>query len=440
VVRLFRANLQPKQLRLSLLVEQPEYAKVVISQIKNLVITFPDFMHSPAFVDGKLTLPTITGNTDKVITLPGITLDYMQFGRADAFGELIRNHRLTEQQKVRMNGEFTLQATEAFSLRQGDHVNVKLLVQPGTFSIATIQGTVDPDISPTVNPIKIAGDVPDFMRDPDVVLEVNNPTIKISIGGDDRPIPLLFRSEVYAETDGEAGMRVPLPAADYTPIPTGGSQTYYYYQGNAPFDPAGIDVPDEHLFPMYDFNTVIRKLPDQVNMYLKEGNIQSDKSRLHTIRPGSSFDVHLDYRILIPFRFDRGLRIVYNDSIDDLHKDLHKYQADGITVTAQAVNTIPLELKLLLTPRDADGNLLTDEIEEATATIAAATGPLGTEQETPLTLTMKLHNRAALSRLDRFDIRIACESVASSELYSSLYLFLREVRLQLNGQVIADFN
>ncbi|MDR0976519.1 MAG: hypothetical protein LBL78_02020 [Prevotellaceae bacterium] len=440
VLRLYRANLQPKQLRLSLMVEQPAYAKVGIHKIKGLTITFPAFIHSPALTDGHLVIPDIEDNADEVITLVPIPIDYMQFGTASEFGQLVSQGTLTEQESIHMDGKFTLQATEAFTLMQGDEANVVLKVELGNFDISTIEGLVDPDISPTVDPIEVAGDVPDFMKDPDVVLEMNNPTIKLTFNGTDRPIPLLFRGEMYGETGDQQGEHVALPEEGFIKIAPTGEQTFYCYQGDAPFDPAGIDAPETHWFFVHNLNSVIRKLPDYIEMDLSGSNIQSDKSMLHTLRPGDSFDVLVNYQMFIPFRFNKGLTIVYNDSIDDLHKDLKKYQADGLTLTAKAVSTIPLELKLSLTPRDEAGKLLTDEIEEATGTITAATGTTDTETETPLTLVMKIKNPAALSRLDRFDIRIGCESTDVGELYSSQYLFLKEVKLQLNGQVIADFN
>ncbi|MDR0961950.1 MAG: hypothetical protein LBM62_05255 [Mediterranea sp.] len=443
VARLFRIFPKTKSLKISLAVEQPAYAKFEIADVKNLSITFPDFFQSNLFEKGTHTLKIadIIDHTGNMLTFPDIPVEYVQFGTSNSFGEAIANGMLSAKQEVSMSGSFTLNATEAFVLRKDDKVNIKLIVETGNIEVQSIEGIVDPEINPTVDPIKIADDVPDFLQDPEVSLEMNNPTIKITITGDERPIPLLFRASLYAETDGKTvGDTVSLPTEGSDEIAMGSNQTLYYYQGKAPFDPNGFVPETSILRPVDNIGALIRKLPDYVRIDLSHGNIHSDNSRMHSIEPGRNFEVQMDYEVLVPFSFDKGLEIVYNDTIGNLHKDLENYQAEGLTVTATAVSTVPLDLGLTLTPVGVGGEDLTGKIEKISAVISAAGGAEGVEQSTPLTLTIKINDPKAVSRLEQFNVRVEGKSAGSSELRSSQYLFLKDIRLKLNGQIITNLN
>lgn len=436
-------------LRMSLVIEQPSYASFVISDVKNLKITFPDFLE--ATYNGNpgehVYKPANIANNSSPnpINLGTIAVNYLQFGTEAEKGQLITDGTLVVRDNVEMEGEFTLRATRAFTLRSGDEVNVKLVVELGAIDVERITGLVDPVINPTVDPIEIADDLPSFLQDPEVVLEVSNPTIKFDMRGDNLPIPLLFSGLLSSVKGSEITGPVRLPATGYDNVPASVDHLFYFYQGSEPFDPNGVN-PADKAHPVPTLSTLLRKIPDYINVNLTDGKIKSDQSQLHTIKLGEDFGVELDYEVLIPFRFDRGLRIVYADSIVDMNEDLKDYQASGITVTATAVNSIPLDLKLKLVPigfnsSGVPGQDLSDEIEVETVLIPAATGLTAAGiKETDISIVMAAGNPEAVSRLDRFEIRVDAESVASSELLSSQYFFLKDMRLKLNGQVIANFN
>lgn len=435
-------------LQLKLVVEQPSNASFVISAVKDLKITFPGFLY--AAYNGNpgehvYHVENITGNATSTIPLPMIPIYYFQFGGEEEFGQLITNGNLALREEVSMEGEFTLNATRSFTLQRGQEVNVKLVLELGTVSVERITGIVDPVINPTVDPIEVADGLPSFLQDPEVILEVSNPTIKFEVEGGRLPIPLLFSGELNSVKEGQSTAPVRIPASGFDEIAELVDQASYFYQGSEPFDPEGVNPADKR-FAVPTLSTLIRKLPDYINVDLSNRKVRSDETKLHQINLGTNFEIPLVYEVFIPLKFNRGLKIVYTDSIVDMNKDLKDYQASGLTVTATAVNAIPLDLNLKLIPigfnaAGVPGQDLSDEIEVETVLVSAATGLTeGDIKNTDISIKMTARNPEAVSRLDRFDIRVEAESVESSELTSAQYFFLKDIRIKLNGQVIANFN
>ena len=148
----------------------------------------------------------------------------------------------------------------------------------------------------------------------------------------------------------------------------------------------------------------------------------------------------------MPFDFNAGLRIIYNDSVDNMNEDLQDFEADGLAVTATVHNTIPLELMATLVPIGVDGKELTG-VSVSKATVASAKAEAGKSMEenavdSELKIEIKFNNPADLKKLDRLRFNINAEAINAEggTLYSDQYLKVNDMRLRLTGQIIGNFN
>ena len=144
--------------------------------------------------------------------------------------------------------------------------------------------------------------------------------------------------------------------------------------------------------------------------------------------------------------------MVYNDSTDSMNSDLKDLSAIGdLEVSADAYNTIPLELLVGMTAVDVNGNVLpitfnTDEAHVAPGdgTTYTMSGEVkqrsGSEVMTPIKVTAKLEDKDLLSKIDKIRFNIHADATGSNKLVSTQYLKLNNIKIKLKADVIADFN
>ena len=225
----------------------------------------------------------------------------------------------------------------------------------------------------------------------------------------------------------------------------------YYYQGNAPYDPEGAKAGAATVKNTANIGDLITELPDYLEVDLKNNQINV-KNEYYTVQLGRDYHVDADYSVFVPFEFDRGLKVVYNDSTESMHSDLKDLSATGtLEVMADAYNTIPLELLVGLKAVDVDGNELPVEFNTAEAHVAPGDGSTytmngevkqrsGSEVMTPIKITAKLDDKDLLSRIDKLCFNIHADATGSNKLVSTQYLKLNNIKIKLHAGVIADFN
>lgn len=184
---------------------------------------------------------------------------------------------------------------------------------------------------------------------------------------------------------------------------------------------------------------MIEKLPESIKVDLSNGRVNV-QDKLYTIELGRNYEANAAYSVFVPFEFNGGLTIVYNDSTSSMHDDLKDLKSNGtLKVTANVLNTIPLGLVIGLEARDVNG----DVIPGITFTEANAEAGDGTnEKASALTLSAKLTHEDDLSKIDRIYFKVRAESGnnGNHKLVSTQYLKLNDIKVRVEGGVIADFN
>lgn len=362
--------------------------------------------------------------------------------------------------KVRMTAEqvyFENRAGRELSMNEGDQASVRLdiKVPNNKLNISQVTGIFNPAIDPDNERIDVSNDLPDFLQDKEVRIVATNPTIRFHANMSTLPVGIDMRGTLTAVKENgafENGATTKVVKLDKGVMEMGrDNYVYYCNQGNTPYDPEGAKAGAATVKNTANIGDLITELPDYLEVDLKNNQINV-KNEYYTVQLGRDYHVDADYSVFVPFEFDRGLKVVYNDSTESMHSDLKDLSATGtLEVMADAYNTIPLELLVGLKAVDVDGNELPVEFNTAEAHVAPGDGSTytmngevkqrsGSEVMTPIKITAKLDDKDLLSRIDKLCFNIHADATGSNKLVSTQYLKLNNIKIKLHAGVIADFN
>lgn len=361
---------------------------------------------------------------------------------------------------IKMTAEqvyFENRAGRELSMNVGDQASVRLdiKVPNNVLNINQVTGIFNPAINPDNERIDVSNDLPDFLQDKDVRIVATNPTIRFHANMSTLPVGIDMSGTLTAVKENgafENGATTKVVKLDKGVMEMGrDNYVYYCNQGNTPYDPEGAKAGAATVKNTANIGDLITELPDYLEVNLKNNQINV-KNEYYTVQLGRDYHVDADYSVFVPFEFDRGLKVVYNDSTESMHSDLKDLSATGtLEVMADAYNTIPLELLVGLKAVDVDGNELPVEFNTAEAHVAPGDGSTytmngevkqrsGSEVMTPIKITAKLDDKDLLSRIDKLCFNIHADATGSNKLVSTQYLKLNNIKIKLHAGVIADFN
>ena len=341
-----------------------------------------------------------------------------------------------------IQGKVYFKSTGAFNLSTSDYADIYLTLSLGNSSkidIEQVTGKFSPEINPTVDPIDIASSLPDFLNDDAVKIGAANPTLKFTADLTSIPVGLNLSGELTSVKKGAQGFtkKVGLPV---TQVEDKQHNTVYYYQSGKPYDPEFPTLPAGAVqAKANNLSSLIEKLPDEIRVDLTGGKL-SVQDKEYTIQLGKDYQASADYKVYVPFLFDKGLTIVYNDSTDSMSEDLEDYQAEGLMLKATAQNTIPLDLVATITAYDVNGDVVPG-IKFSEIKVPAGDGTNVNEAQVEISAT--LDEPSLLQKMDRLKFSVKAANDVNGkvhELCSTQYLRFADVRLYLTGKVIGDFN
>ena len=445
--------------------------KFDLKELKGVEITLPSILHvdksnlSPGwtFDESKntLTKSSILFN-NSVNNSKEIVWFYIDQAQLKDRSE-IKNGELTiypENLHITMKGGADFVSTGSFTMTSNDYMDVRLHIKVGTpgannktnVYVTRAKGVFDPLINPDVESIDIASELPDFLKDPEVRVNVSNPTLKFNVYPKYNvqiPADVDFYATLHSIKDGQDQVS-PVEFPKYTRLYKNTSNVIYFHQDAAPYDPTGLetDAPGKKVQTkkVDNISSLINVLPDRIEVDL--GANGADKhirvaQEENEVVLGQQYNQTVDYTIYVPFEFKNGVTIVYTDETDGMNEDLKDYAADGIQISAEAENTIPLDLKATISAYDMYDNLIPG-IQFEEVDVKAGGGTDATAVTTALTIKATLTDPNLLKKLDKLEFKINAASEATSnathKLVSTQYVQLKNVKLKLVGQIVADFN
>ncbi len=441
--------------------------KFDLKELKDVEITLPSILH---VVEGsvsegwtltegnKLVAHSVAFNGANMKEIVSFMIDQAQLKDRSE----IKNGELTiypENLHITMKGGADFVSTGSFTMTSNDYMDVRLHIKVGTpgannktnVYVTRAKGVFDPLINPDVESIDIASELPDFLQDPEVRVNVSNPTLKFNVYPKNNvqiPADVDFYATLHSIKDGQDQVS-PVEFPKYTRLYKNTSNVIYFHQDAAPYDPTGLetDAPGKKVQTkkVDNISSLISVLPDRIEVDL--GANGNDKHiRVvgeNEVALGQKYIQAVDYTIYVPFEFKNGVTIVYTDETDGMNEDLKDYAADGIQISAEAENTIPLDLKATISAYDMYDNLISG-IQFEEVDVKAGGGTDATAVTTALTIKATLTDPNLLKKLDKLEFKINAASEATSnathKLVSTQYVQLKNVKLKLVGQIVADFN
>lgn len=426
--------------------------KFGVSKLENMSITLPEFMHVTHLSNGWT-------RNGRVITCASmdyhmgtpiceVTFDEASLNATPVNGEL----QLTpEQLNIHMKGKVTFKSTAAFSMGEHDYADVELNINMGNegLDVYKVKGVFNPEINPENSVIDIKESLPDFLTDDAVVIKASNPTIRFDANLSSIPVGVQLGNESqgrHIELTAEKGTEQKSVNLPYATIENGKVNTIYYYQGSSPYDPAGQLIAGAQQKATPNLGTLIEKLPDQITVKMDDHRLEV-KNQEYTVELGRNYNATVNYNVFVPFTFDKGFTIVYNDSTDSMNDDLKKYAAKGIVIKAKAQNAVPLDLIVGIEAKDVNGQVI-DGIKFNDVTVPAGPDTYDDQNEpiattAPITLEATLADEKLLSKVDKLIFKVHAadnDELQSKTLVSTQYLRLATIKLRLKGGVTADFN
>lgn len=451
---------------------KPASLNLGVTRLKNVRLYLPKFLGvtdvAPGWElkEGNVLVYTLNGGTYNYnrnnpeicsVYLNKVALDQTEHkGKVENGGIELTPNELN----VRMTAEqvyFENRAGRELSMNEGDQASVRLdiKVPNNVLNISQVTGIFNPAIDPDNERIDVSNDLPDFLQDKDVRIVATNPTIRFHANMSTLPVGIDMRGTLTAVKENgafENGATTKVVKLDKGVMEMGrDNYVYYCNQGNTPYDPEGAKAGAATVKNTANIGDLITELPDYLEVDLKNNQINV-KNEYYTVQLGRDYHVDADYSVFVPFEFDRGLKVVYNDSTESMHSDLKDLSATGtLEVMADAYNTIPLELLVGLKAVDVDGNVVPVEFNTVEAHVAPGDGSTytmngevkersGSEVMTPIKITAKLDDKDLLSRIDKLCFNIHADATGSNKLVSTQYLKLNNIKIKLHAGVIADFN
>ena len=392
---------------------------------KNLEIQLPDFLmfEKGEVAEGnKLILNNEElKNAQKVLHVIGY-----KFGEKTGEGEKPDDNRsITIDGKVTMKGEVeTLVTGGSGSLEMTMHVTL------GEMTANSVTGVIQPEIKAETTNIEL-NDLPDFLKDEETRMDITNPVI-------------LLRAENQLETPVEVDAVLKVGSGyGKTPVvlASGKNVIALSRTGECTIEGVTSNVKVE------DINNLLETIPDDIEVDLQPVVRNED---YYTAELGRAYEMPSSYEVDVPLSFEQNLNIVYNDSVQDLNKDLNdldKVILKKANVLLTVDNAIPLKLQLKpenVLIKDVYGNELTavkKTIEEDKQYVTESTdGEKPVTSELVLNLTSE--DTAFLSKIDRicFKLTAVPGSATGVPLKDTQWLKVTSIKLSVPGGVNVDLN
>ena len=429
----------PAKLTLSFEINKTNSISYSDVTIDKMTITFPDFIK---FEEGQ------SGLNGQVLTISNETLHSPTYTKYLNISKYVFGEKYGDGNKVKEENGDRIIKIENQKITVKTDVTVHQAQGTGSLSItptailaamtvSEVNGTIKPDMDVKPTEVELTN-LPDFLQDEEVKLDITNPvfsfkannplneeiemdgimtgykngkvtkTVKIGSGNGGVPIKL--------KPSGNKQQTISIVRNEKTVVETGATK---------------VIVPN--------LNDIIETIPDRISVELKPA-VKTDD--YYTVNLGQDYVLNSEYNIDIPLSFGSGLKIVYEETIDDF--DLEDVDIKKAIISITADNTIPLKMEIKnenVSALDVNGNKITDinVTVEGTITESKDGKSIATSQ---LNINLVSTKEGAISKLDGlfFKVTAVPGQATDVQLLSSQWMQLKDMKLKIPNGIKVDLN
>ena len=448
VKSLTKANMKPVTMKLTL-----GFSGIssVISKIKKATLTLPGYLSLKRVVrDGNdMPIPTspridiadISTSRDMVLT---ITSNELLFSEQDAYGTL----SIAEDGKIDMDGYFGLKIDdfELTGTPSTANMSIAAKVEVENIELTSATGVFDPEVNfGTLGEVDITG-VPDFLSDDNVVADLANPQILLTINNE-MNVAATVKATVTATKSGQTTATVQLPEMYIEKNSVSPTTQICICREKTPELTAQYG--EKNVYAVSNLSTLINKIPDHVSI----GNVEAraDQSREATVEFGKPYHITPSYEVYAPLAFGKDAVIEYSDQFDGWNDDIDDLELSENTyvrLTADAISKVPAALILEATPLGVGGADISNLIE---VNIKKGEVSASTDGETAVTSPLEVEIRekvkGGLKQLDGLSYKVQGKATHNGTTVEGITLNankhtlkLNNIKVKLVGKIIGDFN
>lgn len=418
-----------------------------VSNIESATLTLPAY----------LSISQVNGNSNGVPTHNGSKVTITNISTARPLELSLKTQKLdfTNNQNdhgrlsinngaIDLTGYFSIamQCNVTGAMPDNPTIKAKIGVADRTITMNSATGIFDPKINlNSLGEVDVTG-LPDFLDDDDVVADLDNPQILLTVNND-MDVAATVSATVISTKEGRELARVTLP--EMSVAKNGLSKICICRQKTSELTQ---QYGEANVYAVSNLSTLINRIPDHIKIV--DVNAHA-KPEVATIVFGKEYHVKPSYEVNAPLAFGEKANIVYEDSFTGWNDDIDKLDlAEGtyIEVTANVENKVPAYLTVKAYPVDAQGNKIEDKLLIEIPDEVAASTDGTTAVTTPITMKITPKVKNSLKQLDGLVFRLeGSAKSANGNKVTGICLNEREHTLKLNdikvkivGKIIGDFN
>lgn len=418
-----------------------------VSNIESATLTLPAY----------LSISQVNGNSNGVPTHNGSKVTITNISTARPLELSLKTQKLdfTNNQNdhgrlsinngaIDLTGYFSIamQCNVTGAMPDNPTIKAKIGVADRTITMNSATGIFDPKINlNSLGEVDVTG-LPDFLDDDDVVADLDNPQILLTVNND-MNVAATVSATVISTKEGRELARVTLP--EMSVAKNGLSKICICRQKTSELTQ---QYGEANVYAVSNLSTLINRIPDHIKIV--DVNAHA-KPEVATIVFGKKYHVKPSYEVNAPLAFGEKANIVYEDSFTGWNDDIDKLDlAEGtyIEVTANVENKVPAYLTVKAYPVDAQGNKIEDKLLIEIPDEVAASTDGTTAVTTPITMKITPKVKNSLKQLDGLVFRLeGSAKSANGNKVTGISLNEREHTLKLNdikvkivGKIIGDFN
>lgn len=415
----------------------------VVSQFDQIVIALPAFMtlsdvncggHAYTMSGSELTLKNVSTSSNLTITANITSLDFKE--KDTTYGSLKLSGG-----KIMMDGKVYIKAV-ATSINAGagstTGKKISSTMTMSSFVVNAATGKFNPEIALNdLGSVTVSG-IPDFLLGGNVVVDLYNPQIKLTMTSD-MSVPGMLDGVIKSFKDGQL-----LATVNVNDIPIDANRTSTVCICRRAEGVTGFD----HVIVNESLSKLIETIPDNITF---SANATADSKNDYRFELGRNYTVQPVYKVDAPIAFGENANIEYRDTLDGWNDDIEDFElAEGsyINLDASIKSCVPAYMFITAVPVDADGNAISsDELSvEVEGTVEASKDGV-TETVSPVNIKISQSKRGAMKKLDGIVFVVSGKANGASGAVTGITLNAQkhslkvdEIKIKLVGKLIGNFN
>lgn len=417
--------------------------KSVVSQFDQIVISLPAFMtlsnvksagHTLNVNGSILTLNNVSTSSNLSITANVTALNFKE--KDTTYGSLSLSGG-----KINMDGKVYIKAV-ASSVNTGAETTtgkkISSKMTMSSFIVNAATGKFNPEIALSdLGNIKVNG-IPDFLQGGNVVVDLYNPQIKLTITSD-MEVPGTLDGVIKSFKNGQL-----LATVNVNNIPIDANKTSTICICRRAEGVNGFD----HVLTNDNLSKLIETIPDNITF---SASASADSKNNYRFELGRNYTVQPAYKVDAPIAFGENANIEYRDTLDGWNDDIKDFElAEGsyINMDASIKSCVPAYMTVTAVPVDAGGNAISsDELSiDVEGTVEASKDGIA-ETTSPVNIKISQKKKGAMKKLDGIVFVVSGKANGGNGAVTGITLNankhtlkVEEIKIKLVGKLIGNFN